>query len=349
MGEDYTLGKVVFAVANERAHFFTLDARFLHPACRRAAKGFWKLSVAWFPVQFFLCMNDHGDLSILRVSGSSCSPAADTVALEEPLEIRVVFERGGQRVRRSVSVTMRTPGRDEELAAGFLFTEGLIHGRAEIDRITTDQEEGNPNVIEVRLKPGVTIELDRLNRNFYTTSSCGVCGKSSLAALQMQTIWPLPTAGPEVSFATIHALPGALHEVQAGFAETGGLHAAALFDMEGTLAVMREDVGRHNAVDKVIGSLLLADKLPAPAHGLFLSGRASFELMQKALMAGIPIVAAVGAPSSLAIETAQTFRATLLGFVRAGRFNIYSGPERVFQGRQSAGVPTQPPAKSLTH
>lgn len=288
-----------------------------------------RLLAVWFI--FSIIMPDEDSVSIYRVNGIDCSQATDRVAEEEPLEIRVIFNRGSQRVRRAVSVTMRTPGYDEELAAGFLFTEGLIQEAGQIERITTDQDDCNPNVIEVALKPGVTIELDRLTRNFYTTSSCGVCGKSSLAALQTQAPWALVKNEPQVSFATIHEMPKSLREKQRLFADTGGLHAAALFDAEGNLLSIREDVGRHNAVDRLIGELFLAGKLPAERTILFLSGRVSFELMQKAIMAGIPMIAAVGAPSSLAVEMARHFHATLVGFVRNGRFNIYSGPARIFR------------------
>jgi len=186
-------------------------------------------------------------------------------------------------------------------------------------------------VIEVVLKPGVALNLHGLDRNFYTTSSCGICGKASLSALQMQTRWPLVRNEPEISFATVHSLPWILHKAQRVFANTGGLHAAAIFDTAGTLLSAQEDVGRHNAVDRLIGALLLEGKLPAFDKVLFLSGRVSFELMQKALMAGIGIIAAVGAPSSLAVETARHFNATLIGFVREGNFNIYSGPGRIFR------------------
>jgi FdhD protein len=240
----------------------------------------------------------------------------DLLPVEEPLEIRL----GG----RTVSITMRTPGHDTELAAGFLFTEGIIRAADQIGDIQSAR-----NSVNVLLKPGVTFDPDGLERHFYTTSSCGVCGKTSIEALRMQGCPTLAGDTPQVASAVIHDLPAALREDQTIFERTGGLHAAALFDAEGLLSLVREDVGRHNAVDKVIGARMLAGRTPLADALLLVSGRASFELTQKALMAGIPILAAVGAPSSLAVETARRFNLTLLGFVRGGRFNIYSGASRI--------------------
>jgi FdhD protein len=264
---------------------------------------------------------------VQKVDGDSSAPVQDLLAVEEPLEIRL-----GQ---KSVSITMRTPGHDFELAAGFLFTEGILHDAAEIREIrwSPPHTNGNPrqlgNSVTVELNPGVEVDLDRLERHFYTTSSCGVCGKASIEAIQMQGCPVLPRNEPLVATTVIHELPATLRREQAVFDRTGGLHAAALFDPQGKLQLLREDVGRHNAVDKLIGSQMLAGRTPLSGHLLLVSGRASFELLQKALMAGIPILAAVGAPSSLAVETAQRFNMTLLGFVRDGRFNIYSGASRI--------------------
>jgi len=228
---------------------------------------------------------------------------------------------------------MRTPGHDFELAAGFLFTEGIVQDRGQIREIRGSQIAGNPrqagNSVTVDLNPGVEVELERLERHFYTSSSCGVCGKASIEALQMQGCPVLPKNTPVVSATAIHALPKALRDEQAVFERTGGLHAAALFNPDGKLLLLREDVGRHNALDKLIGAEMLAGHTPLNDNLLLVSGRASFELVQKALMAGIPILAAVGAPSSLAVETAQRFSMTLAGFVRDGRFNIYSGASRI--------------------
>jgi FdhD protein len=250
------------------------------------------------------------------VEGDSSSPLQDLLAIEEPLEIRL----GG----KTVSITMRTPGHDQDLAAGFLFTEGILTGAHQIRAIHSSR-----NSITVEPNPDVEVDFERLQRNFYTTSSCGVCGKASIEALRMQGCPFLPGNSPIFTPAMVHALPAILRRDQAIFDNTGGLHGAALFDAQGNLAVLREDIGRHNAVDKLIGAEMLANRTPLGDKLLLVSGRASFELTQKALMAGIPILAAVGAPSSLAVETAQRFNMTLLGFVRDGRFNIYSGASRI--------------------
>jgi FdhD protein len=258
------------------------------------------------------------------------TPAQDLLAVEEPLEIRLGS--------KPVSITMRTPGHDFELAAGFLFTEGILHYASEIREIhwsppANNGEAANPrqlgNSVTIDLNPGVDVDLDRFERHFYTTSSCGVCGKASIEALQTQGCPVLPRNSPFVSSGVIHHLPETLRRQQAVFERTGGLHAAALFDPDGNLQFLREDIGRHNAVDKLIGAEFLADRIPLYDRLLLVSSRASFELVQKALMAGIPILAAVGAPSSLAVETAQRFNMTLLGFVRDNRFNIYSGASRI--------------------
>ncbi len=263
---------------------------------------------------------------VQKIDGESSTPFQDLLAIEEPLEIRL-----GD---RTVSITMRTPGHDYELAAGFLFTEGILQGSRQIHRIRrSDTSSGNPrqagNSVTVELNPGVEVDFDRLERHFYTTSSCGVCGKASIEALQMQGCPVLPKDSPVVASEVVHRLPEALRRQQAVFERTGGLHAAALFDAKGNLVLLREDVGRHNAVDKLIGAEMLRDHTPLSDKLLLVSGRASFELVQKALMGGIPILAAVGAPSSLAVETAQRFGMSLLGFVRDGRFNIYSGASRI--------------------
>jgi len=255
----------------------------------------------------------------------------DELATEEPLEIRVAYFEAGVERRQSIAVTMRTPGNDFELAAGFLYSEGVITGPEAIDQIAYCTDVEGPqmyNVVTVHLRPGVTFDPERLSRNVYTTSSCGVCGKASLELVR--TVCPSPPAGdfklrPEL----ILGLPAALARAQPVFARTGGLHASALFDAEGRLLLVREDVGRHNALDKLIGALLLARKLPAANTIVLVSGRASFELVQKAVMAGIPVLAAVGAPSSLAVELAREFGLTLIGFLRADRFNVYAGAGRI--------------------
>lgn len=255
----------------------------------------------------------------------------DLVAAEEPLEVRVSAEARGRRERHSVAVTMRTPGHDFQLAAGFLFSEGVVGGRDEIWSIAHCENVAagaERNVVDVNLRPGVAFDPARFSRNVYTISSCGVCGKTSIDLVR--TVCPAPPVGRErIAPEVLTALPEVLRAAQPVFSRTGGLHAAGLFDPTGRLLLQREDVGRHNAVDKVVGTLLLDGDLPASDRILLVSGRASFELMQKALAAGIPVLAAVGAPSSLAVELAREFGATLVGFLRDGRFNVYSGEERI--------------------
>jgi FdhD protein len=253
---------------------------------------------------------------------------SDLVAAEEPLEMRVSVEQGGHRVRHSVAVTMRTPGHDFELAAGFFFSEGIVTAREAIWSIVHCQEAAEPNVVDVLLEPGVPFDPLRFSRNVYTTSSCGVCGKTSIDLVR--TVCPARPVGRErIAREVLTGLPETLRRAQAVFARTGGLHAAGLFDAAGRLLLRHEDVGRHNALDKLIGRLLLDGALPASDRLLLVSGRASFELVQKALVAGIPVLAAVGAPSSLAVELAQELGLTLVGFLRDGRFNVYAGEERI--------------------
>ena len=257
----------------------------------------------------------------------------DEVAIEEPLEIRLAWSTPDGRATRSISITMRTPGNDHELAAGFLFSESIIRGRSDIAAIETcgprAPDSGNHNVVRVELAADVDVDLGRLQRHFYTTSSCGVCGKTSLDALRVMGMES--QSGNAVVFDRdiLTGVPESLRAAQATFERTGGLHAAAAFDTAGKLVVTQEDVGRHNAVDKVIGALLLEDRLPASDLGLMVSGRASFELMQKALVAGMPLLAAVSAPSSLAVQLAQEFDLTLVGFLRGNDFNIYAGAQRI--------------------
>ncbi|MBV9302806.1 MAG: formate dehydrogenase accessory sulfurtransferase FdhD [Acidobacteriaceae bacterium] len=257
---------------------------------------------------------------IQRVEGSKSARLDDRLAVEEPLEIRV----GGE----SLSITMRTPGEDAELAAGFLFSEGMIRDISEI-RFEGQPSEGNRNIIALELvnrraQPGAQGQ-----RNFLMTSACGVCGKASLQDLRVSACPVLPKDDIQLEAETIHSLPDRLRQAQSAFDTTGGLHAAARFNLRGDLESLREDVGRHNALDKLIGAALLAYSVPLRNSILVVSGRASFELVQKALMAGFPILAAVGAPSSLAVETAEGSGMTLIGFLRNGRFNVYAGSDRV--------------------
>ncbi len=257
----------------------------------------------------------------------------DTLAVEEPLEIRLGFIEDKKATHKSISITMRTPGDDFELAAGFLFTEGIIKSADQISRIGycgRPGKDGNfRNTVRVDLSSDVEIDFKRLERHFYTSSSCGVCGKTSIEALQTGVCSLAENTSLIFAAETIHRLPEVLRSRQNVFDRTGGLHAAALFNSAGEMESLREDVGRHNAVDKLIGTQFLAGKTPVSDKLLLVSGRASFELVQKALMAGIPILAAVGAPSSLAVELAREYGMTILGFVRDNRFNIYTGAERI--------------------
>jgi FdhD protein len=250
----------------------------------------------------------------------------DELAVEEPLEIRLAFDRDGRRVRRAVSVTMRTPGHDDELAVGFLFTEGILDSPGQVAKV---EDWGPGNVVRVELNPGVAVDLARLERHFYAASSCGVCGKASLEAVRVRPRSEMIPGRPAIEVATIERLPETQRAAQGAFDRTGGLHAAALFDPSGRLLALREDVGRHNALDKLIGEAFLAGCTPLRDGILLVSGRASFELVQKAAVAGIPVLAAVGAPSSLAVELAREHGMTLVGFVRPDRFNIYAGPDRI--------------------
>ena len=262
--------------------------------------------------------------------GGTCD---DVVATEEPLEIRLSWTHpDGRREQKSISITMRTPGNDEELAAGFLLTEGIIAGPAELEAVGPcgpPAANGLINVVRVDLARDVEVDLARLERHFYTSSSCGVCGKASLEAVAVQGRYDLHDNTLRMSAEGLGALPDRLRALQSVFERTGGLHASGLFDAAGQVRVSREDVGRHNALDKLIGQALLKDELPLSDCGVVVSGRASFELMQKAMMAGIPMVAAVGAPSSLAVEFAKEFGMTLVGFLTANRFNVYSRPDRI--------------------
>ena len=253
----------------------------------------------------------------------------DALATEEPMEIRLL---AGQ-TKQTVAVTMRTPGADFELAAGFLYGEGIIDSPDDVLKISycVDSDldaEQRYNIVNVELRGGREFDLRPLERHFYTTSACGVCGKASLEQLELRGCHLMP-AGPEVSAETISTLPEKLREEQGLFDATGGLHAAALFDKRGNLLALREDVGRHNATDKLVGWALLEGRLPLKDHMVMVSGRSSFEILQKCLTAGVPVVCAVSAPSSLAVDVAREFGMTLVGFLREGRFNVYAGYERI--------------------
>ena len=266
---------------------------------------------------------------VRAVDRDGVRPRSDEVVTEEPLEIRLAW--AGQ--RRTVAITMRTPGADFELAAGFLYAEGVISERSDVARIDycSDPDvkaDQRYNVVTVELSVDADPDLDPLERHFYTTSACGVCGKATLDGLRIAGHPPLGS-GPVFDARSVMALPERLREAQRVFERTGGLHAAALFSADGSLVEVREDVGRHNAVDKLTGWALLDGRLPLRDHALLVSGRASFEIMQKALRAGIGFVCAVSAPSSLACDVADDFGMTLVGFLREGRFNVYAGADRI--------------------
>jgi FdhD protein len=271
-------------------------------------------------------------IDIRKVSGDTHQDSEDCVAVEEPLEIQLCSSGPEGAAAKSISITMRTPGNDAELALGFLSTEGIISSIDQVESVDHTgavAADGRRNTIRVTVYQDVDVDYERLQRHFYTTSSCGVCGKASLDALKISGATALAGVATTFRRELVIAMPDRLREQQHLFSATGGLHAAAAFDSRGEIVVLREDVGRHNAVDKVVGWLLRENRLPASGLGLIVSGRASFELMQKTLVAGIPLLAAVGAPSSLAVQTAKEFGMTLIGFLRDGRFNLYSGGERI--------------------
>jgi FdhD protein len=256
----------------------------------------------------------------------------DHLAVEEPLEIVLRFRRGSALVRKPISITMRTPGQDQELAVGFLYTEGILNGMSSIEEIRGAADSS------ITITVTGNLDLKRLERHFYTSSSCGICGKTSLQALQMNRDIYLDPSRPKHAVEFLVQTPRIVREKQAIFERTGGLHAAALFDPAGNLLRICEDIGRHNAVDKLVGAELLAGRTDFSDLLLFVSGRAGFELIQKSIMTGIPFMAAVGAPSSLSVELARQYGSTLIGFLRENRFNLYSGSERVLE--TGAGLPS---------
>jgi len=271
-------------------------------------------------------------LPVVKVTDDEHSKTSDFLAVEEPLEIRLEYGAADNRQVKNVSVTMRTPGNDAELAVGFLFTEGIITQHGDVrsaEHCFIACAENTENVIQVSLGEGIIPDLKNTDRNFYTTSSCGVCGKASINAIKTVSPYKGEKDENNVSADILYILPSILQKHQEVFADTGGLHASALFDPAGELIMVREDVGRHNALDKLVGAALNEHMLPLDKHILLLSGRASFELIQKAAMAGINIIAAVGAPSSLAVQLAEEFNITLVGFLRGKRFNIYTQPQRI--------------------
>lgn len=272
-----------------------------------------------------------GSQAVLKVDGKSRRKEMDRLAVEEPMEIRVRWQDDGAVQEKSIAITMRTPGDDFELAAGFLFAEGIVSGREEVVDIAycLDPEEPQErNVVTVTVAPGICVDVERLQRNVVAYSSCGLCGKATLESLDMAGCQPVEGT-VQVPTDVLRSLPDRMRAGQASFEETGGLHAAALFAGDGTLISLREDVGRHNAVDKVIGQQLIARRVPLDDVVMLVSARAGFEILQKALVARLPVVAAIGAPSTLAVDLAERFGMTLVGFLRGETFNVYAGAERI--------------------
>ena len=271
--------------------------------------------------------NQVENIQIHKISAGAINETEDKVAVEEPLQIQLVYSTATGQMLKDIAVTMRTPGNDEELAAGFLFTEGIIKAASDVHEIK--QAHADENGIQVILKENIKPVLGNAARNFYTTSSCGICGKASIDAIQTVSQYAALKNNDVISAEIFYTLQNELKKQQKVFEDTGGIHASALFDVEGEFIMLREDVGRHNALDKIIGAAMLNNQLPLNNCILLLSGRASFELLQKAAMAGIRIIASVGAPSSLAVEMAIENDVTLIGFLKADRFNIYNGKERI--------------------
>jgi FdhD protein len=268
---------------------------------------------------------------ILKIRSDKSFAKNDLIVSEEPLEIRLGHGSQSDRQQMTLLVTMRTPGNDEELCLGFLYGENIINGLEDVLSIKycgdVDRVEEKENVMRVELAPSVEIKPEQFQRNFYTTSSCGVCGKASIDAIKINCT-PVSSTLPILEASYFYPLPDSLQEAQEVFKYTGGLHAAAIFDSRGEIVFHREDVGRHNALDKLIGRLINSD-VDTSASVLLLSGRVSFELVQKAVRIGFPIIAAIGAPSSLAVNLAEEFGVTLIGFLKADGFNVYTHPERL--------------------
>lgn len=263
--------------------------------------------------------------SIIKINFDDTEEVMDTIAVEEPLEISIsVINADPPIINKNISITMRTPGNDADLAIGFLFTEGILASTKQIDNISLTE-----NTVHINLSNSENIDLSKLDRHFYTSSSCGVCGKASLEAIKTISLLPQSEANFQVDKDLLKSFPDILNQQQTIFNTTGGIHAAALFDLSGNLLELREDVGRHNALDKLIGNCFQNNHFPLDNHILFLSGRASFELIQKAVMAGIHFVTAVGAPSSLAVEMAIEHDVTLVGFLSHSRYNIYNDAKRI--------------------
>lgn len=273
------------------------------------------------------------NIIVKKVNGITSASFHDVLSIEEPLEIRIVYGPDTDRIEKNISVTMRTPGDDLELAIGFLFTEGIISSYHDIKNarhLNMACASFKQNIVQIELHENFVPQLMKSDRNFYTTSSCGVCGKGSIASIKTVSSFK-NMYQPQLSLSTnvFYRLSEKLRAAQSNFVATGGIHASGLFTIEGDLIILKEDVGRHNALDKLIGNALANNSLPLNQHILLLSGRASFELIQKAAMAGISIIVSIGAPSSLAVELASEFDITLLGFLKENRFNIYNSSEKI--------------------
>ncbi|HMR42187.1 MAG TPA: formate dehydrogenase accessory sulfurtransferase FdhD [Saprospiraceae bacterium] len=269
---------------------------------------------------------------IIQLTGKSAETKPDLLAVEEPLEIRLLHWKNSSQLSSSIAVTMRTPGSDEFLALGFLFSEGIITDARQVlsvRHVRVRNELASGNAVEVALAQNVSIDFKKLQRHFYTSSSCGVCGKASIEAVQGAAACPVLPENFVINRTVLYKLCHILNERQTIFRDTGGLHASALFDTDGNLLQLQEDVGRHNALDKIIGYAFKNDLLPLSRNLLLVSGRTSFELVQKAAMAGISVLAAVGAPSSLAAQLAEETGLTLIGFLKNEKCNIYANPGRV--------------------
>ncbi len=266
---------------------------------------------------------------IIKFTPQHSRVVQDQLTVEEPLEIRLGFYQNQELVQERISVTMRTPGNDFELAVGFLFTEGLIQRYQDIQSIRycqTEKAENRGNVVRVQLKPGIVFDHQKLQRNFYMTSSCGICGKASIEAVQIpMTVKEAPLGKPAIDLNQLYELTETLRREQKIFKSTGSIHAAGLFNLAGELLLLYEDIGRHNAVDKLLGAALINGWLPLQQYCIIISGRAGFELVQKSVMAGLSVMGAVGAPSNLAVQLAEKHHLALIGFIKEKGANIYTG------------------------
>jgi len=277
---------------------------------------------------------------IKRFTEDAITPRDDLLAVEEPLEIILTYWTGYTWKEKTLIITMRTPGNDAELAIGFMYAEGVIHTTCDIQSMRHCLKSSHlGNTLKVQLSKNCDVDFSAFQRNFYAHAGCGVCGKTSIESIQNIHCSPVEDVPIQVSSSILHQLPAQLQNKQHAFNYTGGIHAAALFDKAGNLLMVREDIGRHNALDKLLGAAIKQYELPLSEHILVVSGRASFELVQKAVSAGIPIMAAIGAPSSLAVDLATSFNMTLIGFLKSSRLNVYCGGKRIILNEQHYANP----------